>query len=148
MNILLFGIIAIAFASTVTQRNGAKALGQGVFYSLNMSSFYNGSSMNLEWNMLKSIIHPKTIADVIFEAYKSRVNKLMKNRDTYIYLPALIGMILAFLIILLIIFLKFIFKRLHLLRLIEIKQTNKQPDDKAVLIQNKNLDDNMDTILV
>ncbi|KAL3982799.1 hypothetical protein ACH3XW_48575 [Acanthocheilonema viteae] len=146
MNILFFGIIAVAFASIVPQRNHSEPLGQDAFYSLNMSSSYNGNANNFEWNTLKSMIHPKKAVDVIFGASKSGINKLMKNRDTYIYLPALIGMISASLIIVLIIFLRFIFKLLS--RLIKMKETSKQLDDKTVLILNKNLDDNMDTILV
>ncbi|EFO13122.1 hypothetical protein LOAG_15408 [Loa loa] len=158
MNIL-FGIVAVAFAfafvfvSTGAQRGGSKALGQGVFYPLNMSSSYDGNLTNFEWNVLKYMIHPKAATDMIFEASKIGFNKFMKNRDTYIYLPALIGVISAFLTVLLIVLLKSIFKRSHsLLRLIGIKQTSKQlgakADDKAMLIQNKNLDHSMDKVLV
>lgn len=76
-NISLFGIIAVVFATIVIQEGGSEALEQSEFYSLNMSSSYNGKSTNFEWNVLKSMAYLKTAVDVIFEAFKSRINELM-----------------------------------------------------------------------
>ncbi|VDM10622.1 unnamed protein product [Wuchereria bancrofti] len=149
MYILLLGIITNAFASILTQQNSSEVLEQIVFYLLNISSFYDINSTNLEWNMLKYLMHPKAVGDVIFEASKIAADKFVKNWDTYIYSSALIGMLSVPLTIMLVVLLNTIFKHSSSwLHLVGIKQTSKQSNDKAMLIQSKSLDHNMDIVLV
>ncbi|VDO12395.1 unnamed protein product [Brugia timori] len=75
MYILLLGIITNIFASIVTQQNSSEVLEQIAFYLLNISSSYDINSTNLEWNMLKYLMHPKADGDVIFKASKIVVDK-------------------------------------------------------------------------
>lgn len=95
MNISLLGIIAIAFAPIVTSRNGSEALRQDALYSLNMSDSYNGNSTNFDWNMLKSLIHPKAAVDVIFEAFEIGVNKLLVSSKDFSFFPFFLATVIG-----------------------------------------------------
>ncbi|KAK6111159.1 hypothetical protein QQG55_42560 [Brugia pahangi] len=81
MYILLLGIITNTFASIVTQQNSSEVLEQIAFYLLNISSSYDINSTNVEWNMLKYLMHPKA----------------NEESENCIYLPALIGLLSALL---------------------------------------------------